>query len=117
MGDVVLIERPTSEFTIDEDGVAHPEMDTIYQGDGHHHKLERVEKSDDRDDTMTSALRYILKIPIGSCVPKVGDVVTFLQSNIDPDFVNGTSFRVAMRMSTPWPTVQRVLIEQAADRG
>ena len=88
-----------------------PALTPIYTGPGKVQTYEAQEANPEAGGHVFTEQRYRVDIPVGSCSPAVGDVVTVAVATLDPGPPVRT-YRVAALLHKTYATAQRLGVEE-----
>ncbi|MCL1871005.1 MAG: DUF6093 family protein [Promicromonosporaceae bacterium] len=117
MRDLLHITRVGAATTNPETGVVtHPDIDVYGTAEqsavGKVQTYEAQEARPEAGTSVRTVQRYAVHIPVGSCDPRVGDVVTVVTAAADPQLA-GRRYRVVALLHKSLATAQRLGVEEA----
>lgn len=110
MRDTVTIERAIPGAEPDPLN-GHPAMDLIYTGKARVQTYEPQESTPEAGGHVYTVQRYSVHIPVGSCAPEVGDIVTVTTAEMDPHLV-GRQYTVRALLHKTAATAYRLGVEE-----
>lgn len=110
MTDTCKVERPDRSQPRDPITNEHP-LVTVYEGRAKSQTYEGYESTRDIGAHLRTEQRYRADFPVGSFRPEVGDVITWLTSQDDPDLV-GVKDRITAPFNKSKATAMRVFVDR-----
>lgn len=111
MTDAVTIARVGEPVTDLDTGEVVSTETEIYSGPGRIQTYEAQEANPNAGGSIWTQQRYAAHVPVGSCDPHVGDVVTVVSASIDPRLA-GRRYRVVALLHKTFPTAYRLGVEE-----
>jgi len=93
-----------------------PVYEDVYAGRCKVQTFEPSEREPEVGGARPTIQRYSVHLPVGSCKPAIGDIITLLTSALDPEAA-GRQFRVVALLHKTAATAYRLNVEEVTDHG